>query len=258
MIEKFYSQEGEDYLLWKFFNEKKDGFFIEIGAFDGIHFSNTYFFEKAGWKGICIEPSIEMFKRCSQNRQKSKCLNSACVGDENIDNISFYEEKFGLFSTTAMSSKVLNEIKQRYQNRDIAYEDPKEYQVKAVTLNNVLKDYSPNIVIDFISIDTEGNELEVLKGIDFAKYNIRVLLIEANDKKSAESLEKYLHQFGYKLARKTVVNYFFLKDEEEIKRLDGIPINCTITKQIHPFGEKYTRARYLNDSYIRNGKVINV
>jgi hypothetical protein len=76
----FYSQNGEDYLLSQFFNLKNDGFFIDIGAFDGIHLSNSYTFEKKGWRGICVEANPKYFEICKENRPKSICLNLACVG----------------------------------------------------------------------------------------------------------------------------------------------------------------------------------
>lgn len=63
---KYYSQNGEDFLMWKLFDYIDTGFYIEVGAFDGIHFSNTYSFEKLGWKGICIEPHPKFFPYCKK------------------------------------------------------------------------------------------------------------------------------------------------------------------------------------------------
>src|SRR4051812_34384611 len=76
-----YSQEGQDrYLDSKIFRKKRDGFFIEIGAYDGIRFSNTYLFEKErGWKGICIEPIPERFDLLRKNRN-AVCI-QACVSE---------------------------------------------------------------------------------------------------------------------------------------------------------------------------------
>ncbi len=60
-IYRYYSQYGEDFILWNFFDYKEHGFFIDVGAFDGKHLSNTLSFEEHGWKGICIEPVSEYF-----------------------------------------------------------------------------------------------------------------------------------------------------------------------------------------------------
>ena len=66
-IYRYYSQYGEDFILWNFFDYKEHGFFIDVGAFDGKHLSNTLSFEEHGWKGICIEPVSEYFKLCKKS-----------------------------------------------------------------------------------------------------------------------------------------------------------------------------------------------
>jgi len=93
--EEFYSQNGEDFLLWGLFKCKKDGFYIEIGAFDGIHFSNSYFFEKRGWKGVCVEAHPKYYSLCKNNRVGAVCLHNACVEDSASSTVTFNAEELG-------------------------------------------------------------------------------------------------------------------------------------------------------------------
>lgn len=86
----YYSQYGEDLILDQFFKAKNitNGFFVDVGALDGIHLSNTYKFEQDGWNGICIEPHKQYFGLICKNR-KSINYNVAC-GNKNQDNIEFF------------------------------------------------------------------------------------------------------------------------------------------------------------------------
>ena len=87
---RYYSQYGEDYLICAFFQAKRSGVFIDVGAFDGKHLSNTYMLEQQGWTGICVEPHPEFFRRLQQNRPQSHCVNVACVADEKLTTVDFY------------------------------------------------------------------------------------------------------------------------------------------------------------------------
>ncbi|MFM6153396.1 MAG: FkbM family methyltransferase, partial [Sphaerospermopsis kisseleviana] len=83
-----YSQHGEELYIWQLLDFKLDGFFIEIGAYDGIRLSNSYFFEKIGWKGILIEAHPELAKQCKVNRPNSITLHTA-LGETDGGNINF-------------------------------------------------------------------------------------------------------------------------------------------------------------------------
>ena len=87
---KYYSQFGQDKFCYEnFFINKEDGFFLEIGALDGIKFSNTYFFEKRGWKGICVEPSPKKFSLLEKNRN---CIcEQLAVSDVSGEKFSFMD-----------------------------------------------------------------------------------------------------------------------------------------------------------------------
>ena len=126
-MDQYVSQNGEDFLLWNFFQKKNSGFFIDVGAFDGKHLSNTYIFEKAGWRGICLEPHPFYFKKCEANRPASICVNAACIGDEHIKQISFQYEELGLLSGIQQMDK--QDIEQRYHRRGLTFQGYKEVNV---------------------------------------------------------------------------------------------------------------------------------
>jgi FkbM family methyltransferase len=251
-LRRYYSQHGEDYLLWKFFDFKKDGFFVEVGAFDGIHLSNTYSFELEGWNGICIEPG-QYFENCKKNRSNSICINSACVANDEIKDITFYEEELGLLSSLDMSEEKKKDIEKRYDNRKLDFSGHKEKKVKAQTLNSILEENSVSD-IDFITIDVEGAEIEVLKGFDLEKYKPKVVILEANDEEHKQEIIEYMSvENKYTFVREVSVNLVFVKNEKQLHKMKNIEINCTIEKQMHPKGILYSIPSYVEGiSFFKN------
>lgn len=252
-LRKYYSQHGEDYLLWKFFDFKKDGFFIEVGAFDGVHLSNTYSFELEGWKGICIEPG-QYFENCKKNRPNSICINAACVSSDDIKEITFYEEELGLFSTTNDVDESKNKYFQDvYNARGLSFDHATECKVRTITLNSIFKENNIK-KIDFISIDVEGAEVEVLKGLCLYKYKPEILMIEANDEMHKEELINYLTvQHDYIFAREIKVNLLFVLSKDDFLKINNIQINCNIEKQLHPLGINFTDKDYLYGLSLKDG-----
>ena len=165
------------------FNGKEDGVFIELGANDGLFQSNTAFLEKSrGWKGILIEPSIKGYEECKVNRPNSICLNYACVSND-------YNSEFiyGDFENNHPMGSINGE---RLNSNNVC-------KIKATTLESVLNNYNFT-EIDFLSLDTEGYELNILKGLNLDKYRPKYMLIEiyTNDYKS---IVGFLSNKNYKL-----------------------------------------------------------
>ena len=169
--------------LDKIFNKKK-GFYIELGANDGLIQSNTAFFEKElGWSGILIEPSLKGYQECKKNRPNSICLNYACVSN---DYQSDYIE--GDFKNNALMGSV-NGIRLNRKDNFV--------KVKAITLEKILDEHC-HTNIDFLSLDTEGYELEILKGLNLMKYRPNFLLIEIYTK-DFDDIKNFLNSQNYKL-----------------------------------------------------------
>lgn len=179
---------GMDKKLAKYLPSK--GIFVEAGAHDGISQSNTYYLEKIkGWKGILVEPVEGNFKACVKNRPNSKVYNCALVSFE-------CREKNLKMSYLGLMSFV-SEIfpNEQEKNNKVAqlekYEKSFEFEVQARTLNSLVED-SGFTKIDFLSLDVEGYELEVLKGLDFDKYLPTFMLIECRNDSDKNAIEQYL------------------------------------------------------------------
>ena len=173
--EKYFSQAGQDKIIKEiFFKNKKKGYFIEIGAFDGVQGSNCYHFEKfLDWDGIAFEPSPIQFEKLKKNR-KCKLLNEA-VSHE-IKNVEFIEVTEGL---TQMSG-----INDNFYRRNLKIiSNSKTSKTQSIKLKTVTfeKSVPKNIDIDYLSIDIEGGELDLLNSINFKDNDIKVVSVENNE-----------------------------------------------------------------------------
>ncbi|MDZ7831116.1 MAG: FkbM family methyltransferase [Desulfobacterales bacterium] len=236
-MHKFYSQNGEDFLLWSLFeNLKKPGFFVEVGALDGIRFSNTYFFESKDWKGICIEPQPEYFKLLSKNRPNSYCFEGAASNENGY--IDFYADKNGDFSTLINSNAERAKAKNKV-------EDYKKIIVPINRLDEILEKAKAPVPIEFVSIDVEGAEQLVLEGFDISHYKPRVLIVEANDAKSNQIIDQYMKKYGYFKAGRLKENNFYCRTFTDLIRLSLIPLKCSTIYPPHPLNPR----EGINDSW---------
>ena len=179
-----------DLRLDKLFN-KDNGFYIELGANDGLKQSNTAFFEFfRNWNGILIEPSQSAFEKCKINRPKSNCYWNACVSNEYLD-----EFIYGDFDSNLMSS--VNGVRKQGRKIDIKHLK----KVPATTLEKILNEekiIEKNIKIDLLSLDTEGYELNILKGINLNLYRPKYMLIEVYNF-DFDNISKFLKENEYNL-----------------------------------------------------------
>lgn len=204
-----YSQAGQDkYLLERYFSEVKDGFYIEVGAHDGVTYSNTLLFEKKGWRGLLFEPIPEVYNRLVKNR-KGEAIN-ACAYDRN-GTVDFILNK----GYSEMLSGVRECYDERHYNR-LAREQLKQggdsdlILSRCVTLTDELSKRGVNHV-DFISIDVEGGELKVLQGLDFKKIDVSVILIEDNYPDKFKPIHSLLEENGYILDGQIGIDKIYVK-----------------------------------------------
>lgn len=206
----YFSQYQQDkFLNQVVFLNKQNGFFVDIGAHDGVTINNTLYFEKfKNWSGICIEPNPLVFQKLVINR-KSTNLN-ICIGNEN---------KKVKFTQIEGYSEMLSGITDKYDNRHLERITKeilakggikKEIEVEMFVLSNI--EALKNKTIDFISIDTEGNELDIVQSINFEVMNIKALVIENNYKD--QRLEHYLNTYNYKLVYRLDCDEVFVNDKE--------------------------------------------
>lgn len=188
----FYSQCKEDeILLDRFFEGHTNGTFIEMGALDGILYSNTKFFEDhLGWTGILIEPNPIQFEKLQVNRPKCKNFNSL-VSDSEVElDYKFFHEVHAAVSGV--------ELTLPSSHNDIYFDNHPELnqtsiKIKPRKLTDIVKE-SEFDNIDFFSLDVEGHELQVLRSYDFS-IPIKLILIENNP--SSFECDKLLVEKGY-------------------------------------------------------------
>lgn len=208
----FYSQFGEDKILSKYFNDDYKGVCVEVGADDGISGSNTYHFENKGWETLCIEPIPESFNKCASIRKK--CIN-CCVSNYESENTDYFVVRLNGYNTSAISS--LNIDERLIESHKDMINTVEKINVNVKTLNNILKETNFPKTIDFISIDTENTEIDVLKGLNFDEYYIKFLIIENNFEEP--HVEEYLKSKNFKKLFRNAVNDFYVNNDYINKKI---------------------------------------
>jgi len=222
----YFGQHGEDCLLLEFFKNEPIGFYADIGAFDGKHLSNTYLFDKLGWNGVCVEADKRYFDLCKKVRSGA-CIHAACVGDPNITEISFMALDQPEIGSRLQSC--LHNIRPGNKKRFTFTKTT----VPAMTLTRVLEQTAGDHKIDLLSIDVEGEELNILRNFDFDKYRPRVLVAEANTTQEKDDLNSLLASKGLLYAGSILCNHFYATTQADVKRLRQIDTKCHIKTQ-HP------------------------
>ena len=167
-----YSQIGQDLRVVEFYNNKEDGFFIEIGASNGIYLSNTYLLEtEYKWKGICCEPIPDRFEELVINRPNSVCYNQAVYSESGLSLLFDIANNFDLLSGI---SEHIDAYKLNVDANKTCIE------VQTISLLDVLDNANAPTFIEYMSLDTEGTELEIIKKFDFEKYTFGLIDIEHN------------------------------------------------------------------------------
>lgn len=164
-----YSQGGQDIYVTRILKEKRDGYFIEIGANNGYTMSNTYLLEKNyGWKGICIEPTPYKIHELKNNRPNAICLETSVFSESNLE-----------LDFTMTVIDILNVLTEYAEIAvDFLNQSGQIIKVKTKTLTDILNENNAPENIDYLSIDTNGSEYKVLEGIDFTKYKFNVITVK--------------------------------------------------------------------------------
>jgi hypothetical protein len=172
----WYSQAGQDKWVCEFFNYKKNGYFLDIGAGDGIGDSNTYYLEKKlNWKGICIECGDVDFEKCKSIRSAT-CVKTAIWSTQNL---LFFD-----IGTHSVNEKGIGIL------------------IPSTTLTLIFKKHNVPELIDYVSLDIEGSELEALNGWPWETHKVILWTVEhnlymKNDPKMKNDLYNFLTEKGY-------------------------------------------------------------
>ena len=201
------SQFGEDIFLNNYFKKKKKGNYLDLGCFHPIRDNNTYQLYKKGWRGINIDLnslSIELF---NYFRPKDINLNVGLAKNRGFKKLYFSGDFSPLNTFDENHLKFLN------KNFKIEIEELKYRKIKTQNINSILKKFKCSKV-DFLTIDLEGYEHEILKTLNFKKFKINLMCIEIlshnlKSKKNYTNIMKILKKNNFKLIYKTGVNCFF-------------------------------------------------
>jgi FkbM family methyltransferase len=182
------SQLGQDIFALTVSGLEKPGFFVEFGASDGVALSNSHMLEKRfGWTGVLCEPSTAWHEALKQNRSCS--IDTRCVYSVSGEKISFSENYLGeLSAITAYAEPNASGILKRTTS---------SYEVETISLLDLLKEHNAPKFVDFLSIDTEGSEFEILKNFDFQSYRFGAICVEHNFADTREKINKLLLANGY-------------------------------------------------------------
>nr|QBK91837.1 MAG: methyltransferase domain protein [Pithovirus LCPAC304] len=202
----FYGQFDTDKFIQKYFATGYIGTCVDVGMGEPLCGSNTYHFEENGWTCLCVEPNTTY---CQQAKGIRKHVENVACGAEHADDQNFDIYTINGDNQTAISSLKPDArlIKSHFHMINTIH----SIAVKVRTLDEVLAAHPYIEKIDFISIDTENTELDVLKGFDVGRWNPKLIVIENNY--DEPFLGDYLKQFGYERVERVGVNDFFLRSE---------------------------------------------
>jgi len=184
---KSYAHIEQDFWVLDRLNGKRNGFFVEFGASDGTTFSNTCLLEREfGWNGILCEPLVKHHKTLFNERNCH--INTQCVTPETGKLLTFLDSgdaDIGLVSCI-----------EQYKSDSASYQN--SFKVMSISLNDLLELYNAPTRIDYMSVDTEGGEYEILKSLDWDKYQVDTITVEHNWLPEREQIYQFLTGKGYK------------------------------------------------------------
>lgn len=191
-VRKTESQFYQDIIALLLTQGRSDGWFVEFGACDGMRISNTYTLEKSfGWQGIVAEPGRSWHSALKENR--SCHIDTRCVYSHSGLKIPFYEA-----AENDQSSNIAS-----HQN----IERSDTYDVETISLSDLLEQYQAPSHIDFMSVDTEGTEFEILSTFPFDKYTFGLICVEHHLPEEEERMKALMQKFGYKQILRSISEF---------------------------------------------------
>jgi FkbM family methyltransferase len=172
-----FSQYGEDLYVFNKLSRRGVGFYVDVGAFHPISISNTHLLYKSGWSGINIEPNPGAISAFGFYRPRD--INLSCAVGTRAGHVNLTLE--GVFSKTT----------------DMVSDDVNSASVQVRRLDEILGVYAHDRIIDVMSVDCEGNDIDVLKSNDWSKFRPKILLVEAISKEDNENMDVFLAGIGY-------------------------------------------------------------
>jgi FkbM family methyltransferase len=200
LLSKSKAQLRQDLFILAETKYKREGYFVEFGATNGIDLSNTYLLEtEFSWKGILAEPANAWKLKLHENRPNA-FIETLCVWKDSNSLLTFNETDYPELSTI----DIFSGNDDWYVN---SRQEGKKYKVQTISLNDLLRKYQAPKYIDYLSIDTEGSEYEILKSFNFSEYSIGIITVEHNYTPQREMIFELLTSQGYKKKYENISNF---------------------------------------------------
>ena len=206
LLTKSKSQLGQDIFVSAYTNRDSKNFFVEFGATNGITHSNTYMLEKElNWNGILVEPAKIWHEELISNR--TCIIDKRCIfikSGEKMEFLTVNSNKSGEVIYNGIDPEPgLSSLRKYANNGDwaskVRIKNSEKDIVETITLNDLLDFYNAPKEINYLSIDSEGSELDIIRNFDFSKRKINIITVEHNYHPiSREEIHKILKKEGYK------------------------------------------------------------
>lgn len=202
----FRAEFGEDRLLAERFAARSDGFYAEIGAYDGLDGSATWFFEQLGWDGVLVEADPELAERCRAARPRAHTVHCAVVAPGAPSEVQFEVlEGCRALSSLGVGADELRGVEHIADELEL-----RRVAVPARTIDDVLAENgAPRL--DFITIDVNGYEWEALQGLSLERWRPEVVILERATHLPDRRILGHMHRHGYRFRRRTGVNDWFVR-----------------------------------------------
>jgi len=186
---RYYSQFGEDTVLSEMFGRhKRTGTYVDVGCYHPRKHSNTYLFYKRGWRGLLIDIEPAKIIACRIIRPRDKAV-LAAVSDTSGTRTVYAPKRFSVMASLSQVHPDFKPIG----------------QIRTATLTELLDEHLPNKHIDLLSIDVEGHDMQVLRGLDFGKYQPDMIVVESWEGRDVQAIQQgsihaLLTERGYAMA----------------------------------------------------------
>ena len=189
--------KSQEELVWEYFGCRREGFFVEVGANHPEGGSQTWLLEQNGWTGLLVEPQEQFYRQLCERRPRAKVFRAACSAPDKTGFAELHIPEGDLNGFATLQRNV-DDFGIRYARTE---------RVELVTLDALLAQ-AGNPQVDFVSIDTEGTELDVLRGFNLARHRPVLILLE--DKCQSLAKHRFLRAHGYKLVKRTELNNWYV------------------------------------------------
>jgi FkbM family methyltransferase len=224
-----------------YFAHKRDGFYVEVGAYDGVKMSNTYFFEQHGWRGLLVEADPDLADRCRVARPSATVVQAAVVGPDAPPTVTFHVSE----DSKSLSSLTFDRARRENLEQQTGGFKVSEITVPGRTLDSILDENGAQR-IDFLTIDVEGHEWDVLRGFTISRWRPEIVIIERNTLLPDRRIVTFMFRAGYSYLRTRGVNdWFVLRESSTLARAANLARFVATLYVRRPLRRAYHRLRTL-------------